>query len=152
LEIGEIFYYRNIKHQWVFTILEALEEIPDSIFFEKDGSPLKKEVIELDRQINLRLNKKFKGDVKYNEMTMFPENNFEMDIILPTKPQTLIEIEKGKLPRLELDLMKIVNTIFRYPRNYGYGCLVVPFNYINLILAGRRSPFQFLKVSLIPLN
>lgn len=83
---------------------------------------------------------------------MAPENQFTVDFILPTKPPTLIEIEKGKLPRLELDLMKIISSIYRYPLVYGFGCLIVPNNYIQLNLAGKRSPYQYVKNNLIPLN
>ncbi len=83
---------------------------------------------------------------------MAPENQFSIDFCLPTRPGTLIEVEKGKLPRLELDIMKIVNAIFKFPEKYGFGCIIVPTNYIRLNLAGKRSPYQYVKNQLLPLN
>jgi hypothetical protein len=65
---------------------------------------------------------------------------------------TLIEIEKGKQPRLELDIMKIINSIHRFPLKYGYGCIIAPGNYIRLKLAGNRSPYRYVTEHLIPLN
>ena len=65
---------------------------------------------------------------------------------------TLIEIEKGKQPRLELDIMKIINSIWRFPSRYGFGCIIVPANYIKLKLAGMRDPYSYVTNNLIPLN
>ena len=48
--------------------------------------------------------------------------------------------------------MKIINSIYRYPLEYGFGCLIVPINYIRLPLAGKRFPYQFIKNNLLPLN
>lgn len=152
MKIKEVFSYRNLRHKWVSPLIDSLEEVPEDIFFEKDGSSLKREVIQLDKKLFKLLIAKFGSDVESDFAPMIPENQFTVDFFLPTKPATLIEIEKGKLPRLELDIMKIINSVYRYPSKYGFGCIIVPVNYIRLNLAGRRSPYQFVKNNLIPLN
>jgi len=152
MKIKEIFSYRNLMHEWIKPLVDSLEGIPDDIFFEKDGSPLKREVTQLDGKLFKLLIANFGGNVEKDFPPMAPENQFTVDFILPTKPVTLIEIEKGKLPRLELDLMKIISSIYRYPLVYGFGCLIVPINYIRLNLAGKRSPYHYVKNNLIPLN
>jgi len=152
MKIKEIFSYRNLKHDWIELLVDSLEGVPNDIFFEKDGSPLKREVTQLDGKLFKLLIANFGENVEKDFSPMAPENQFEVDFILPTKPATLIEIEKGKLPRLELDLMKIINSIYRYPLKYGFGCLIVPINYIRLNLAGKRFPYQFIKNNLLPLN
>jgi len=152
MKIKEIFSYRNLGHEWVLPLVDSLREIQEDIFFEKDGSPLRREVIQLDKKLFKLLITKFGSDVEENFAPMVPENQFTVDFVLPTIPATLIEVEKGKLPRLELDLMKIINSIYRFPSKYGFGCIIVPVNYIKLNLAGQRSPYQFVKNNLIPLN
>ncbi len=152
MKIREIFSYRNLAHEWTEPLVDSLEGIPDDIFFEKDGSPLKREVTQLDAKLFKLLIANFGENVEKDFPPMAPENQFTVDFILPTKPSTLIEIEKGKLPRLELDLMKIINSIYRDPLVYGFGCLVVPDNYIQLNLAGKRSPYRYVTNNLIPLN
>ena len=152
MKIKEVFSYRRLKHEWIPQLVTSIEEIPEDIFFEQDGSPLKREVIQLDEQLFERLIVKSGPDVEQNFRTMVPENQFETDILLPTKPMTLIEIEKGKLPRLELDIMKIINSIWRFPSKYGFGCIIVPANYIRLPLAGMRFPYSYVTNNLIPLN
>lgn len=152
MDIEDMFSYRNLEQSWLSDLIDSIRQIPDTIFFEKDGAPLKREVSQLDSELYKRLIAKYGRNVESNFTTMTPANQFSIDIVLPTIPQTLIEIEKGKLPRLELDIMKIVNTILRFPETYGYGCMIVPVNYIRLNLAGRRYPYQYLKNNLLPLN
>jgi len=152
MKIREMFSYRNIQHNWISGLIDSLKEIPEDIFFEKDGAPLKREVSQLEKKLFKLLITRFGPDVENNFGPMIPENQFTVDFFLPTSPGTLIEIEKGKLPRLELDIMKIINSIHRFPSTYGFGCIVVPVNYIRLNLAGQRSPYQFVKNNLIPLN
>ncbi len=152
MTIKEVFFYRRLEPEWAKPLVTCIKEIPEHIFFEQDGSPLKEEVIKFDKQLFTRLTAKFGPDVKRNFRTMRPGNQFEIDIVLPTKPMTLIELEKGKLPRLELDIMKIINSIYRFPSRYGYGCIIVPDSYIKLKLAGNRSPYRYVKDHLLPLN
>ncbi|MBN1973263.1 MAG: hypothetical protein JW787_06465 [Sedimentisphaerales bacterium] len=155
MEVNEFFSYRNFDKyywDWIKPLEESLKQIPDDIFFESNGSPLKREVKNLDQKLFKLLIKNFGEGVEKDFAPMAPKNQFTVDFTLPTKPLTLTEIEKGKLPRLELDLMKIINSIFRYPLLYGFGCLIVPNNYIQLNLAGKRSPYQYIRNNLIPLN
>lgn len=152
MKIEEIFSYRNRKHKWISKLTDSLAQIPENIFFEQNGSPLKKEVIQLDENLFKLLIPQFGSEVEKNFAPMIPENQYTVDLFLPTTPGTLIEIEKGKLPRLELDIMKIVNSILRFPKQYGFGCIIAPVNYIKLNLAGKRSPYQYVKNNLIPLN
>ncbi len=152
MKVKEVFSYRNLQHEWVSLLAQSIKSVPEDIFFEEDQSPLKREVIQFERKLFKLLFSRFGPDVEENFAPMIPENQFTVDFILPTKPGTLVEVEKGKLPRLELDIMKIVNSICRYPQKYGFGCIVVPVNYIKLNLAGRRSPYQFVTNNLIPLN
>ena len=152
MTIKEVFSYRRLEPEWVKPLVTCIKEIPEHIFFEQDGSPLKEEVIQFDKQLFKRLTAKFGPDVKRNVRTMARENQFETDLLLPTKPMTLIEIEKGKQPRLELDIMKIINSIYRSSSEYGYGCIIAPTTYIRLNLAGNRSPYRYVTEHLIPLN
>ena len=154
MRIKEVFSYRHHepRYKWVSHVVTSLKKIPDSIFFNENGSPLKKEVTELDKQLFELLTAEFDSDVKQNFTPMIPDNQYTVDILLPTKPMTLIEIEKGKQPRLELDIMKIINSIYHFPSKYGFGCIIVPANYIKLKLAGNKSPYQYITNNLIPLN
>jgi len=152
MKVREVFSYRNLRHKWVSELKNSLEEIPEDIFFEKDRFPLKREIIQLDKKLFKLLNPKFGLDVEQNFAPMVPESRFTVDLFLPTKPATLIEIEKGKLPRFELDMMKMLNSICRFPSEYGFVCIIAPVNYIKLNLAGRRSPYRYLKNKLVPLN
>ena len=154
MKIKEVFSYRDLQPEpeWIQQLVTSIEEIPEDIFFEEDRSPLKREVKQLDNLLSERLTAKFGKGVKRNFRTMAPENQFETDIVLPTEPMTLIEIEKGKLPRLELDIMKIIGSIWRFPKQYGFGCIIVPTNYIELTLARGRSPYKHVTDHLIPLS
>jgi len=152
MRVEEVFSYRKLEHKWALQLIVSLEEIPEHIFFEEDGSPLKEEVAQLDEQLFELLTTEFGQDVKKDFAPMIPENRFRVDFALPTRPVTLIELEKGKLPRLELDIMKIINSIYRFPSEYGFGCIIVPANYIRLKLAGNRSPYRYVTNNLIPLN
>jgi len=152
MKIKEVFSYRCLQHEWVTQVVTCIEEIPEDIFFEQNGTPLAREVIQFDKQLFKRLITRFGPNVEQDFRTMVPENQFSVDILLPTRPMTLIEIEKGKQPRLELDIMKITNSINRFPLKYGIGCMIVPANYIKLMLAGRRFPYSYVTKNLIPLN
>jgi len=148
MKIKEVFSYRNLRHEWISPIVNCIKSVLEQIFFEQDGGEIKK----FDRLLSERLTAEFGKGIKRNSRPMKSENQFEVDIVLPTEPKTLIEIEKGKQPRLELDIMKIANTIYRYPLEYGFGCIIVPANYIELKLAGNKSPYRYVTNHLIPLN
>jgi hypothetical protein len=141
-----------MEHRWMSQVTGALESIPDEVFFEKDGSPLDREVSDLDSRLYKFLIRQFGENVEKDFSPMVPENQFSVDFFIPTLPGMLVEVEKGKLPRLELDLMKILGSIYRFPSQYGFGCIVVPVNYIKLNLAGKRSPYKYVTGNLLPLN
>ncbi len=152
MKIKNVFSYRHLEHKWLSQLKDALEKVPEEVFFEKDSSPLKREVTGLDSKLYKLLIRQFEEDVEKDFSPMVPENQFSVDFFISTEPGVLIEVEKGKLPRLELDLMKILNSIHRAPNQYGFGCIIAPVNYIKLNLAGKRSPYQYLTGNLIPLN
>ena len=151
--VKEVFCLKNTHPAWLDDLADAITRVPDSIFFDGDGSPLKSEVKGFDRRIYDALSLKFRGrmTVKRNVELWSPLQRFEIDMALSTSPGTLIEIEKGKLPRVELDILKIASAILRWPDEYGYGCLLVPANYIELKLAGRRYPYEYVTGHLLPL-
>jgi hypothetical protein len=152
MKVKAVFSYRNTRHDWVVPVLSALKDVPDSVFFDDAGKPLEKEVKQLDGQLCQGLLKRLGPGVEQDHMPMAQSNKFNCDIFIPTQPGTLIEVEKGKLPRLELDLLKIVSSILRSPGKYGYGCIIVPASYIRLNLAGRRTPYDYVTGHLIPMS
>lgn len=118
MEVSKTFSYRNSNPDWINRLINSLKQIPDSIFFEEDGTtPLAREVTQIDARLFKLLLAEFGEGVEKDFSPMAPLNQFSVDLFLPTKPATLVEIEKGKLPRLELDLMKIMNSIFGIHQN-----------------------------------
>ena len=74
----------------------------------------------------------------------FDNNKFNVDIAIPDH-KLLIEIEKGRLPRLELDIFKMASACWQSLDKWRYGALIVPASYIKLPLAGRNNPYDYLK-------
>lgn len=145
---------RDTHPDWLDVLVAAIEAVSDKIFFDQHGKPVKdKEVKAFDEMIYDALSHRFcgLGKVERNTRLWYPERRFDIDLVLPTSPRTLIEIEKGQLPRLELDIVKIMSAILDRPDEYGYGCLVVPVNYIDLTLAPRQTPYQYVTEHLLPL-
>ena len=128
---------RLVKEQ----LTEAVESIPSEIFFV-DGQPSKREISDLDRELLSKL--KERDWAPERNLRPFSDCRFEVDIA-SEKKQMLIEIEKGKLPRLELDIFKIASACRQEPERWKYGALVVPASYVQLPLAGRQTPFDYLK-------
>jgi hypothetical protein len=151
--VKEIHCLRNTHPGWLDNLVGAIEDVPDSVFFDEQKRPLKKEVKEFDEKIWNELCRRFQGlgRVERNLRLWKPEGQFEIDVALPTSPGTLVEIEKGQLPRLELDIIKMMSAILRSPEEYAYGCLVVPVNYIKLTLAPGQVPYQYIVEHLMPL-
>lgn len=125
------------------SLIEAVESVPQSVFFNKDGKSLKTEVYQLDRIIASSLENQ--GWTLKRNFRPFRDNRFNVDLAFDDK-KVLIEIEKGKLPRLELDIIKIASACFQFPKQWRFGALIVPSSYIKLPLAGRQSPFEYLKL------
>lgn len=120
-------------------LVKALTSIPQEIFF---GLQQNAEVVELDSQLASGL----QGDglAVTRNCPPFGDNRFNVDIAIPSH-KTLIEIEKGRLPRLELDILKIASACVQAPEQWEFGVLIVPSSYIQLPLEGRQTPYQYLR-------
>ena len=136
IHVGEV--GDQIKHG----LVQAIKSVPQHIFFDSKGVPLKSEIADLDRMIAADLNKQ--GWAAKPECPPFADTGFKVDLACE-KHNVLIEIEKGKLPRLELDILKIASACSQYPDKWRFGALIVPSSHIQLPLAGRSSPFHYLK-------
>lgn len=90
------------------------------------------------------MNLRAQGYAVESNFCPFSDNAFNVDLALP-KQKLLIEIEKGKQPRLELDILKIASACSQFPDRWSYGALVVPASYIKLKLAGEQAPYIYLK-------
>lgn len=120
-------------------LIKAVESVPQNIFFEEKGQPLKKEV-PLDGHLADFLKSK-RWDVKRN-YTILNGSKFSIDLA-SEKRNTLIEIEKGQLPRLELDIIKMVSASEINPA-WRFGALIVPATYITMKLATNTTPYEYL--------
>jgi len=116
--------------------------LPFGTIFDVSGNPLTRGVPNLDGLICEALVKRgWEIDTDYRPFT---DSLFNVDIAVPAQ-KLLVEIEKGRLPRLELDLLKIASACLRAPDRWHFGALIVPATYIELALAGRQSPFRYLQ-------
>lgn len=129
-------------------LTEAVESVPPSIFFDENNKPIKDEVNKFDEIIADSL--KSLGWSPERNINLFDDSWFSIDLGSERK-KTLIEIEKGILPRIELDIIKIANACHKAPEKWRFGALVVPASHIKLKLAGKRTPFVYLKNSLAKL-
>ena len=73
----------------------------------------------------------------------FESLSFNCDLALPDF-QLLIEIEKGKQPRLEFDILKMFSAAAQHPNQWHYGLLIIPSTFITLASAGRQTSAQYL--------
>jgi len=123
-------------------LVRAVGSVPQACFFDATGNPLKKEVTGVDKALAGALNE-YKWNVQLNYCPV-PGCRFNVDLALP-RHKAMIEIEKGNLPRLELDILKIASACLQNPEHWHFGALVVPSSYIELRLEGRQSPYQYLQ-------
>jgi len=121
--------------------ISAIKGVPPSIWSDDHGRPLTTEVREFDHHI--QSNMESVGLKVDSEQRVIDGSKFNCDIAIP-ELSLLIEIEKGKLPRIELDLMKFMAAHENDPA-WEYGLLVVPTNHIKLTLAGRNFPYKYLQ-------
>jgi hypothetical protein len=128
-------------------ILSVLSEIPRNYFFKTDQTPIKSE-LKIDQFFAEELTRK--GFEVEQEVRVLHGRRLSVDAFLPAEG-ILIEIEKGKLPRIELDLIKIVAAAHNSPKEYRFGGLIVPFDFIRLPLEGRQSPYDYCVNQLLPL-
>jgi len=131
----------NVPQHVQARLVEAVTSVPWSCFFDATGAPIKTEVSTLDRCVANALSAAgWRVDADYSP---FADTRFNVDLAVPDEG-LLVEIEKGKLPRVELDLLKIASACSQMPERWRYGALVVPATYIKLPLAGRQAPTQYL--------
>jgi len=124
------------------SLVRAVELVSESCFFDDAGKPLKTEVVGVDKTMADKL-RELQWSVRQNYRPM-SDCDFNVDLAIPNQ-KVLIEIEKGKLPRLELDIFKVASACLQNPGRWQYGVLIVPSSYIELPLEGRQSPFQYLQ-------
>ncbi len=119
--VKKVYCLCNAYPGWLDDLVGAIEDIPDAIFFDQDGKPLKKEVKDFDKKIYNELGHRFQesGKVECKLHLWKSHRKFEIDILLPTSPGTLVEIEKDQLPRLELDIIKIIGAIQHWPGEHA---------------------------------
>lgn len=143
LEIAETFDLFGSVPNHIKSLLEkTVQSISSDVFFDGQGERLKVEIKRLDVEIAKVLSD-LPLTVERNYRP-FDDNNFNIDLAVPDH-ELLVEIEKGKLPRLELDILKLVNACVQNPEKWKYGALVVPASYIKLPLAGLYTPYVYLK-------
>lgn len=127
----------SIPESIMKVLVEATESVPEEVFFERDGRVRKDEIKEIDGKIKNFLEKKWKL-----EKVVVPDTRFDFDLAFP-KEKILIHIEKGKLARLELDILKALSLCHRQ-HEWKYYVMIVPSN-IELTLAPHYSPCEYLK-------
>jgi hypothetical protein len=121
---------------------EAVEATPESVFFDSSGAALKREVKELDRSVSRWLREH--GHAVETDHEPISDGQFTTDIYLPDA-RVLIEIEKGNLPRISFDILKMVSGCTERPQKCEYGAFIVPSSHIRPIVAGRQTTTQYLK-------
>lgn len=121
-------------------LIQAVKSVPPKIFFDEDGKPLKKQV-PLDDKIAESL--EHKGWKIQRNYKLLEESRFTIDLA-SEKYKTLVEIEKGQLPRLELDIIKMMGTSRINPA-WRFGALIVPATYIKMKLATDTTPYDYLE-------
>ena len=123
-------------------LVQEIRSIPQRIFFNSKRQPLMREIKDLDLMIAEELRKQ--GWMPCQNHLLFGDSRFNIDLACE-KHKILIEIEKGKLPRLELDILKIAGACYMHPDKWRFGALVVPSTYIKLPLASRDTSFKYAK-------
>ena len=123
-------------------ILQGMLAVPQSIFF-REGKPRKDEIKEFDKEFaDALFDPSGWSDVE-SPFRPFPDSWFEVDVASPHR-KILIEVEKGKLPRLELDVLKLASACCQFPQQWQLGAIIAPSSFIRLPLAGRETPAKYM--------
>ena len=93
------------------------------------------------RNLDAAIAGNFKRKVRQN-FEPFKQCKFNCDIAIK-KLGMLIEIEKGQLPRIELDILKF-QAAFQKAK-WKYGVLVVPSTHVILKLESPNTPVKYLR-------
>lgn len=120
-------------------LIQAVKSVPKNIFFDEKGKPLKKEV-PIDDEIAKSLEDK--GWKIQRNYQLLKESKFTVDVA-SEKHKILVEIEKGTLSRLELDIIKMMSAS-RINPSWLFGALIVPATYIKMKLATDSTPYNYL--------
>ncbi len=124
-------------------LLQAVLAVPRAIFF-REGLPRQDEIKELDEKFAQALFDPLGWDDVESPLHPFSDTQFKVDVASPHR-KVLIEIEKGKLPRLELDVLKIASACCQFPQRWQLGAIIAPASYIRPPLMGRETPAKYLQ-------
>lgn len=118
----------------------AIGRIPESVFPREHGEGIG---AEFDQRLLTGLHGRGWDDAVTNSRP-FGKGTFTVDIGCMSR-KVLIEIEKGKLPRLELDLLKL-SAAAKLPRSHWqWGLIIVPASFVEMKLSGNRTPYDHMK-------
>jgi hypothetical protein len=120
--------------------INAVESVPSSVFTYDTAENA--EVTGFDDEVQRYLTAQ--GWIVGRSSPLFEGRKFSADISCFDQ-RFLIEIEKGKQPRLELDILKMVCASQLPKRHWRYGILVCPSNYVSLRLEGGDTPAAYLR-------
>src|SRR3989338_9137449 len=120
LQISETFNIGSLPRDLCDFLIQAVRSVPQTFFFD-GAEPLEKEVVGVDKAITSALEKY--GWKCQKDYAPISDCGFNVDLAV-AQHKVLIEIEKGKSPRLELDILKIASACLTYPEQWQFGALI----------------------------
>jgi len=142
LEASYQILFGRVSEDLAKDTLQAVRAVPQVIFF-REGKPRKDEIKEFDKEFAEALFDPLGWDDVEFPFRPFSDTWFEVDVASPHRG-VLIEIEKGKLPRLELDVLKLASACCQFPQRWQIGAIIAPSSFIRLPLAGRETPAKYM--------
>lgn len=118
----------------------AIGRIPESVFPREHSAGVG---AEFDQQLLAGLRGQGWDDAEIDSRP-FGKGTFTVDVGCKSR-KVLVEIEKGRLPRLELDLLKLSAAAKLPGSDWRWGLIVVPASFIRLKLSGNRTPYDHMK-------